>query len=259
MRKNVKVLIMTISIAMGFFSSYCGSPTKQFPVSNILSPIITFGDSTTALRSGVVVYSTYLDNFYSTQSYKPVIINAGVPGNTTVMGFARFQVDVLDRLPKIVIIQFGINDSMIDVWNYKNAPRVDLADYEINIRYFVTSARAAGSKVILMTPNPLRWTTALLNYYGYPPVGYAYPPPYDATDERGLCVTLVEYAEKIREIAADMEVELVDVYNAFEDDPRDVSSLLLDGMHPNTDGQEITGKLLIQAIENVRRAARINP
>lgn len=41
------------------------------------------------------------------------VINAGVPGDTAIMGVARYARDVSDHYPNIVLISFGLNDGAL--------------------------------------------------------------------------------------------------------------------------------------------------
>ncbi len=212
--------------------------------------IVAFGDSTTAPRrvegKPLTVYADVLAKELPVRGVQACVVNSGIGGHTTEHARRRFQRDVLAFRPTAVIVQFGINDSAIDVWRKPPAkdPRVSLARYERNLVHFVTTLRQQGACVILMTPNPLRWTDKLKGLYG--------SPPYDPDDADGFNVLLKEYATKVREIAARLHVALVDVYTAFEAYGRDagqsLDDLLLDGMHPNETGQRLVARLLLRKL-----------
>ena len=200
--------------------------------------IVAFGDSTTAPRGAIPVYARLLQ-----EELQPVqVINAGVPGNTTEMARRRFDRDVIAKEPRIAIVQFGINDSAIDVWKTPPAtdPRVPKPRYEENLRYFVRTLKARQALVFLMTPNPLRWTAKLKEMYGMP--------PYQPNDPDGFNVTLKEYCDVVRRVAQEEGAELIDLAEAC---PREatrrgisVDALLLDGMHPNDAGHRLVADLL---------------
>lgn len=206
--------------------------------------VVAFGDSTTAPRGGLVVYATLLEKAISSPGILPcTFINAGVGGNTTTVARWRFAADVLAVKPDLVIIQFGINDSMVDVW--KNPPatvsRVPIETYRENLRYFIEAVHAANAKAILMTPNPLRWTPALQKKYGRS--------PYDPDRVDGFNVVLANYAEAARNLAKELKVPLIDVTRAYEKfAEHSTESLLLDGMHPNQRGHELVAQLLAELI-----------
>jgi len=210
--------------------------------------IVTFGDSTTAPREGVEVYTDQLTRRFLGARPELGFINQGVCGDTTAAARLRFDEAVLAARPEVVILQFGINDSAVDVW--KNPPetksRVSLAEYEGNLRFFVEQILAVGGHVILMTPNQLRWTPETKSLYGRP--------PYDADDERGFTHILLGYAEVVRRLAREYNLSLIDVFASYDlwEESRSVScsELMLDGMHPNSDGQT----LVADALEPLLRA-----
>jgi lysophospholipase L1-like esterase len=95
-----------------------------------------------------------------------------------------------------------------------------------------------------MTPNPMRWTSALMKMYG--------KPPYRPDDLDGFNVMLRAYAGCVRDVARKYTVPVVDVYAAFQrygkDRGKSIDNLLLDGMHPNDRGHRLVADLLIKAI-----------
>ena len=118
--------------------------------------LAVFGDSTTAPRQvngrNLPVYADHLRREFGKGGL--VVVNAGVGGNDTVMARARFEKDVLSHKPEMAAVQFGINDSAINVWNNETEPRVSVDVFEQNMRFFVSQLGDKGCDVILMTPNP---------------------------------------------------------------------------------------------------------
>jgi len=208
--------------------------------------IVTFGDSTTAPRGKLKTYSDCLREELPAKGLAVEVVNAGIGGNTTRMALARFQSDVLDRQPDLVVIQFGINDSAIDVWRDPPAtgPRVPQEEYVQNLEKMVEALQARQCRVILMTPNPIRWTERLRIVYG--------KPPYKPEDPDGFNLLLRNYAQEVRRIAAERKAPLVDVYAAHEAygavKGQNADDLLLDGMHPNDKGQRLVADLLMAEI-----------
>jgi lysophospholipase L1-like esterase len=198
--------------------------------------VVCFGDSTTALRKGVETYCQQLTG------EQAILFNRGVPGNTTEDARTRFEADVLAIHPDIVVIQFGINDSSIDVWKSPPAaaPRVPVGRYRENLSYFIDGLQAAGARVILMTFNPLTWSATMKQLYG--------KPPYQPDDPAGLNVGRAEYLAAVHSVAQEKKVDLVDIdaaFHAYAQAPgHRLEDLLLDGVHPNTFGQTIVANLL---------------
>ncbi len=211
--------------------------------------IVAFGDSTTAMRGKLTVYADRLESGLRRGGTDAWVINSGVGGNTTRDARNRLQQDVLAHTPALVLIQFGINDSAVDVWRNPPAagPRVPLAAYKANLEYLVAGARAAGARVLLLTPNPLRWSPGTRKLYG--------KPPYDAEDPDGFNVLLREFAAVVREVARAKSVGLVDVYSRFEayaaEDGQTMDDLLSDGMHPNAKGHGLVAELLLPRVTAV--------
>ena len=213
--------------------------------------IIMFGDSTTAYRHGAVqkVYSVRVEEALQSIGSSLSVHNAGIGGNTTRDARKRFERDVLRHQPRVIVMQFGINDSAVDVWKTPPAtePRVPLAEYLDNLRAMIAAAQQQKAKVILMTTNPVRWTPRLKTMYG--------KPPYNPAAENGFdSPHLAAYNDALRKLAKELNVSLVDIraaYPAFAAKHQtDIDSLLLDGMHPNDLGHQLVSELLVPAIRN---------
>lgn len=224
-----------------------------FGVVNInaqMKTIVAFGDSLTAPRKNVVTYSDFIQQEFEKKSLGVKVINSGVGGNTTEMAKKRFEKDVLAYKPDLVIIQFGGNDSAIDVWKNPPAasPRVDIDAYEKNIRDFIQVLKKQNTKIILLTSTPSRWTDKLKEMYG--------KPPYLPNEEDGFNVIRKKYVQKIKDIAKKEKVILVDSDKAYYEyhkvKGQKMDDLYLDGLHPTTDGQKIIANLLLKEIKKLK-------
>jgi lysophospholipase L1-like esterase len=213
--------------------------------------VIMFGDSTTASRFGAVqkVYSVRVEEALQGIGSSLGVHNAGIGGNTTRDARKRFERDVLRHQPRVIVMQFGINDSAVDIWKNPPAtgPRVPLAEYLENLRAMISAAQQKKAKVILMTTNPIRWTSKLRDLYG--------KPPYDAGKDDGFDAPhLAAYNDAVRKLAAELHVPLVDVRAAYPDfaskHRTTIDGLLLDGMHPNDLGHQLVSELLVPAIRD---------
>ena len=209
--------------------------------------IVSFGDSTTATRAKVD--RVYSDRLPELLGGKAEVFNAGIPGDTTRGAAGRFVADVLDMEPDIVVIQFGLNDSAIDVNKGKKTPRVPPDEYERHLRKFVTTLKKKDIGVVLMTPNPAIWNSGLRKRYG--------KPPYDVRDPWGFNLLNKDYAASVRSIAEEEGVPLVDVFAAIQKmGVPGARTLLLDAMHPNDKGHEWLARQICAMIRNNRRASR---
>lgn len=210
--------------------------------------VIMFGDSTTAARPGAVdkVFADRVREKLQSIGSSLTVHNAGIGGNTTANARSRLAKDVLAYKPRVVVIQFGINDAAVDVWKKPPATesRVSLADYEANLRFIIAELRKINAKPILITSNPTRWTSKLREMYGKPPYN---PDAADGFDKP----VLARYCEAMRGIAKELKVPLVDIHEACL--AKDPDKLLLDGMHPNDAGHALAADLLLPVIRDQLR------
>lgn len=209
--------------------------------------IFMFGDSTTAPRGSLKVYAERVNTKLQSIGSSLSVCNAGIPDNTTAHAVKRLQKDVLAYKPRIVVMQFGINDSAIDVWKKPPAvkPRVELEHFIANYRTMIAATRKAGATVILMTTNPLRWQAKTRELYG--------KPPYLPDAEDGFeSPTLLAYNQAVRALAKELGLPLVDVHAAYPafavKKQTTVAAMLPDGIHPGDLGHELVAELLVPVI-----------
>ena len=220
--------------------------------------IVCFGDSTTADNfilneqyqgeyADLKVYSSHLKEKLPSILGKEIeVINSGVSGDTTEDAKLRFQKDVKDHHPDIVIIQFGVNDQVIRQDLGLSKPKVDLDLYCYNVLFFVQRCRdLRNAQVILMTPGMMLWTetfrTRFLN------------DPFDQSDQYGINNNLKGYVEKVRVVARNEQIPLVDIYQLqYTYDTTSGCSLkdfLTDGLHPNNKAHKFIADAIINEIQ----------
>jgi len=247
MTERPAALTIIVALLLGACAS---APQRPDPLKPFT--LVAFGDSTTAPRevdgAALRVYADILQEDLVRRGIHGTVINAGVGGNNTDQARARFDTDVLAHHPDLVIIQFGLNDSCIDLWDGKDRPRISRETYAANLRYFVESLRGRDCDVILMTANPMRWTAPLIKLYGRA--------PYDVNDPWGFNLTNREYGDAVRALAAELDVPLIDVYQRFYDYDgvagQATEDLLLDGMHPNNRGHAMIADWLLKEMGTLR-------
>ena len=213
--------------------------------------IVMFGDSTTATRNNISkVYTERVQESLRKLDSRMTVANAGIGGNTTRDAKKRLMRDVLELKPRIVVMQFGINDSAIDVWKKPPAskPRIPLSEFKDNLRGMIRQCRERKASVILMTTNPLRWTPKLKALYGKPPYRVDAVDGFDAP-------SLALYNNAIVQLSQELKVPLVDIHTVYpefaEAHNTDIYGLLLDGMHPNDLGHQLVAEQLMPQIEKI--------
>ena len=140
--RNILVILMAAAVGIGAWFVLGGR--RAYPITNATprgTNIIAFGDSLTAGK-GAPAGQSYVDQL--AERLGVPIINAGVSGDTTLDALNRFERDVLERDPKIVIVLLGGNDVMRRLPTKEAASRID----EITRR-----VQERGALVILVTFN----------------------------------------------------------------------------------------------------------
>jgi len=94
----------------------------------------------------IVLFSGCEKNFI----LKCNVINAGVGGNNSSDLLKRLNSDVFVYSPDLVIIMVGTNDF------YNQRKLISLTQYELNIKKLVHQINEHGSKVLLLSPPPVR-------------------------------------------------------------------------------------------------------
>ena len=210
--------------------------------------ILLLGDSTLADRTGVEICASLLRDYFKTNRLGGRVVNSSVPSSTTADALAAFETRVTRQRPDLVVAQFGINDSAIDVWKNPpaTAPRISPEEFEANLREIARRCKNRNIPLILMTTNQIRWSDKTKELYG--------KPPYHPEDERGFNdLFLRDYAEITRRVAASEKLPLVDIFARQEEmlgaNPEAVNELLLpDRMHPNSAGQRLVFEMLLPEI-----------
>ncbi len=140
-----------------------GAATEPPPALQGVRRIVALGDSITEAaseRGGYVwLIERSLRTLYPLQRIK--ITNAGVGGHRATDLEARFQKDVLDRRPDLVMINVGVNDvwhAFRDFQARRDHPAGDLPGgvplplYREKLKAMIDAARTASVRVVLVSP-----------------------------------------------------------------------------------------------------------
>lgn len=189
--------------------------------------VVCFGDSVTGVYYHTGSRRAYTDMLgialrQIAPQAKVEMINAGISGHTTENAMARIDRDVIAHKPDLVTVMFGLNDMT----------RVPLEAYRDNLKAIVQRCQAAGSEVILATPNNV------ITSAGRP------------TEK------LIQYGDAIRQVGFELNVPVCDVYREL-DAVRQHSEtewrlLMSDAIHPNMAGHKRIATCLAQSITGQR-------
>ena len=210
-KKSLLSLLVTMALLLTAVPAVFAAPAADAPLMDGAT-LITFGDSITAL-------STWPRSVAKATNMH--LINAGIGGNTTEQGRARFERDVLNKDPDFVIMSFATNDFYLE--DGVN-PRVTTTRYKENLQYFITQIEAIGAVPILMTP-PFLSDDSQGGSSLYP--------------ENSVNLALDKYVVAMREVAAETGTHLIDMH-AVCDSGYDLNTFLIaDGLHLADQGNQV--------------------
>jgi lysophospholipase L1-like esterase len=167
------------------------------------------------------------------------VVNAGVNGDVVTVAIERLDRDVLDREPDLVTIMFGGNEAGFyrpRTDGFADTPRVAREEFAATVAEIVDRIRAAGITVVLMTCPPMTE-----RYWGM---------HLEAYQKHGVNFLVKEYAQTMRDLAAEKGVELIDVYRAFEENPARLD-YFPDGLHPDARGHRVIADLLVERLARI--------
>ena len=169
--------------------------------------IVFIGDS---IIAGWEKHSFFIEN----QNF----INRGINGQTSSQILHRFQSDVLDLKPKIVVVLVGTNDVA------ENLGPISLKEIQNNFKLMIELAKVNGIKVILCSILPVS------NYYWNTKV-----------KPLAKIKTLNKY---LNSLANNLNVFYIDFYTALEKENAMNTLFSEDGVHPNLAGYSIISDIL---------------
>ncbi|MFZ5970280.1 MAG: family 78 glycoside hydrolase catalytic domain [Bacteroidota bacterium] len=150
-------------------------------------------------------------------------INRGISGQTTAQMVLRFQPDVIDLKPKVVVLLAGTNDIA------GNTGYTTLDQIMANIQHMVQQAKAHQVRVVLCSVLPA---------YDYP-----WRPGLQPAGK------IVALNQRIKQLAAEQGCVYVDYFSAMADQRNGLrAGLGEDGVHPNAAGYQIMEPLVERGI-----------
>ncbi|UNU26090.1 SGNH/GDSL hydrolase family protein [Microcoleus vaginatus] len=229
------------------FKESVSEATPPPEIQNVLAgkrKIVIVGDSITEAGKypgGYVwLLQRYLNALYPDRKIE--IVNAGISGNKAADMQARFQKDAIDQKPDLVMINVGVNDvwhAFFDFQNLQFYPQgnlptgVPLAEYREKITQMVLAAKAAGIRVVLLSPTPI---SEIL--------------------DGPANLRLQEYIAEMREIAVQNQCLFIDLNAPFQEvigtyqkhAGKTLNLLAADGVHPNPSGYRIMAFTILRGL-----------
>jgi len=158
------------------------------------------------------------------------ICNLGISGDTTEDLLKRFDVNVADKNPKMIIFSIGVNDSILILKENRNF--VDFEKFKENIRQLIEKARKITKNIVfvgLLSVDESKVT----------------PMPWEP-ELHYLNKDVEKYDQAIKEICETENLRFIDVNGKMKQE--DYLEWLDDGVHPNSKGHEWLANLVVKQL-----------
>jgi lysophospholipase L1-like esterase len=167
-------------------------------------------------------WANFNPSLFSDRSY----VNRGISGQTTPQMLARFQTDVIDLQPNILIILAGTNDIA------GNTGPMTIKEISDNIKSMVEQAKSNGIQIVL---------SSVLPVYDYP-----WNPGLNPADK------IITLNEILKNYAQQNKIFYLDYFSSMVDERNGLKKAYSnDGVHPNEEGYKIMTKLVKKAIDTI--------
>jgi len=192
---------------------------------------IAFGQGVSIHRGWVTQVSKWIDENYGT---KWQCSNHSVNGSTTRTALERMPYEIQSLRPKLLIMQFGLNDC--NYWvSDKGLPRVSPDAFRANLVEIYERALVFGAEtVFILTNHPTRRAID----FSHAPVSYE--------QSNGT------YNQIIREVSLHRpKLELIDAFQEITHDGQNLKHLLEDGLHLSPSGHDKYFELVSTKLQKV--------
>jgi len=198
-----------------------------------LGDSITSGERIEAAKNWVSLLRNYFFSKYYRQDRDIYVLNKGISVNNTRDGLQRFQNDVQNERPDILVIQFGLIDSTRWLSN-RGLPCVSPEAFEANIIEMIARAGCFGiNNIILLTTHRTHRDNVSAN---------------GLTQNQNLNL----YNEIIRQISKQESIELIDMWEMINSDKvNDYVFSLPDGNHLTEEGHKAYYRIVLPVIEEI--------
>lgn len=183
-----------------------------------MKTLVCFGDSITSKEKSKDG-SLRLTSRLRQELTEWVVMNAGIPAETTRAALVRLQDDVLRHQPDLVTILFGANDS-------SDHRLIPLNEYENNLTYMVN--KIGAEKVILISPAPV----------------------YEEKQKARTNERMNDYVQIVKKVAKHEGTHYVPLFETFSE--RNIQKYVIDdGLHFNKFGYEELSELILREIHRL--------
>ncbi len=162
------------------------------------------------------------------------MINSGVGGHTSREGLARFQKDVLDHRPNVVLVEFGGNDATPEP-----ARHVSLQEFEANLNTITKGIQNIPAKPVMLVFPPIINDWHIWNK----------DPHFQKWNGPDACVE--EYRKITRRFAGQEKLPLADIDSALRNACQTMGAgkiILPCGVHLTETGNQVVAEIVLNVM-----------
>ncbi len=159
------------------------------------------------------------------------IYNLGVSGDSTEDLLKRFDADIKDKNPDMIVFAIGTNDSV-----YLPAEKrsyVDFDKFKENLKTLIDKSRQFTDNIVFIGLTPVDESLTK-------PIPWEIEMHYTNEEIR-------KYNDAIKQICKDEKLKFIDIFSDFE--KNNYKEMLSDGLHPNEQGHEWMANRIAQELK----------
>jgi len=232
--KRLKLILSTVLILLFFGESGFAQDfpnLSYYKVANQKTGLPAVDENSVVFMGNSITqfWSTTHPEFFEGKPY----INRGVSGQTTSQMLSRFQADVVNLMPAVVVILGGTNDIA------GNGGPTTVKKIQGNIAAMAQLAKTNGIQVVLCSVLPV--------------LSYSWKPEVKPVD------SIISLNSLIKTYAQENEMIYADLYSALVNEQKGMKAGYSgDGVHPNLAGYKVMEPIVEEAIDKAFILARIN-
>jgi lysophospholipase L1-like esterase len=165
---------------------------------------------------------------------EPTVFNLGISGDTSLNVLKRVEQETLartwDNQKPIVLVQIGTNDARLQ----NGEPQTNTSQYKDNLKQIADRLRSITVRTIFVgltccnesKTSPVHWEQSYWDN-----------------------VTLKSYEVVMRDLAKELNLQFIPIFDDFKQEFESDSSILPDGLHPNQKGHQIIFDTVLSYLE----------
>lgn len=151
------------------------------------------------------------------------IYNLGISGDKTTELLERFDSEAKNR----------IDDESETVFVFAKGNRTPIDQFETNLKNLIDKAKKYSNKIVFVGLFPVDDSKLT--------------PPSWESNKSYKSEYVSQYNKAIEQVCHDESIDFVDLYNRFLD--QNYKELLIDGLHPNTDGHKQISEVVLKFLQ----------